>query len=436
MVNWSTYSLAALGVVAASPLYELEKALNTIFQETDDGFIVNMLPHYHLIASFDDSSAIFNEKFTLLGDELHTMDSVVAWSDSDASLVSVAKGKLANVGSQAWDIIEFIGQPSCRYAPNEDYTVTFQLKAEFGATGLTQELSYNVDLDNVNGFQLEQLFNLDFTLGSEVVVDTEFGFEWLDKTGDFYFMSSVDTISLASQITLPQEKCGVYFSSGMKKGSCPLTCSLEGAIDVESIDLTSSVTFKRAMIAFESNYNGDIANVVLRSESPEGVVELLTAKRFFAIYFSTSTKYLNEIRKGKAFLVLRFPGINTATTVLLPELMLKAEPFIEFGGALLENYEYIPNLVYYFDLFAATFDDEFDFSNFVKLTKIESDIFGSSLNEFLQSECIAFNQMVMDEFFHHPDVPLVYEDIRDYVTYLNDADKGQSDYETTFGGIF
>merc|ERR1711937_544635 len=160
---------------------------------------------------------------------------------------------------------------------------------------------------------------------------------------------------------------------------------------------------------------------------------------WLSFHYAEGENWQQAVRRGQDTLVLRTPTHAQWEQDALPELEALAEPFMDLFGAMIQNPEKIPYMIYYLDDLLATLDNEFDCSEYVEATNTESDLVAEwlgveSLNDAAADFCEDLNRQVVDAL-QNDDIVDAMEGMRDYVTDMN-SPSGHAEFEQIFGGIF
>ena len=186
----------------------------------------------------------------------------------------------------------------------------------------------------------------------------------------------------------------------------------------------------------------------LRGENLDGKFsEKLSQKSYRGLYYTNKYKAWRKAigsREHKAFTVLKFPGKNIINYIIYPQFYSKITPFIDLYNILAENFpDAHAHLYIYLDKFFMKFSDEFDCSEMVEMSGIESDFFegptgisayGYGLNQHLINRCVLLNDFII-RFLKDDQIAIVMDGVRNYSRKLL-SNEGEEKFENYFGKIF
>merc|ERR1712173_338392 len=185
----------------------------------------------------------------------------------------------------------------------------------------------------------------------------------------------------------------------------------------------------------------------IRSENVHNRAIQWYNQQYFGIYFMINKNQpLAAIANNRAYLILRFPLWNVMKLQLWPLIEDKIQPFKDTYYIMINNPKRIPHLITYFDKFLLDFDNEFECSNIIRKSKLESDLITNeinqrtynninNLNEYLIEQCIELNNFIVDENFKHEDVRTMWKEARNYLRQLL-SNRGENRFRNTWSGIF
>jgi len=294
------------------------------------------------------------------------------------------------------------------------FTENLSLSASMSQTGPAVSVEINVDgeregnnLDQLEGHLIWFLVR-DYTLD----IDTEIKVNDVGKCSE---MSTGCSVSVESSIDAPADNFNsdVSLSFDIKK--------FAAVWKVEGSDIDNGIAFLRK---------------VGRSGK---ALPLDKTGGWWALSVAEGKNWQKAIRSNTDLLVLQVPTPEQWQQDAYPELMSLAQPFKEFGEALMDNVNRIPYVIYYLDDFLATFDDDFDCSDYVKAVNVESDILAdwvdaSSFNSWMANTCKSLNDDIV-EALQCPELDAGMGEMRSYVSEMN-SPAGEAEFNALFGNIF
>merc|ERR1712173_155739 len=173
----------------------------------------------------------------------------------------------------------------------------------------------------------------------------------------------------------------------------------------------------------------------IHSEDNNGKMNNLREMQFWNFHHSDrAMPWTQAVKNNKADLLMRIPMGEAFEEYVIPEIMVKAEPFIKFYAACANNLEKCPYVIYYLDEFFSGFSDEFDCGSIFEASRIESDMFEDPLSLILASGCSDMNSAIM-EVMHCDELDDAWGTMRGYVSEMASS-RGKLFYQSKFGRIF
>lgn len=460
-MKYSYFTLAAVATVQAAPQYSdvdymdesfgpsvspleaalmeaLENVVAQVYQETDNGFIINVEPYYRLENTYTQNSFTSVSKWSADGVNYDNQNISMTWDDVSISGTASANGFFANnemwafTNPQAWELFT-----------TYDKTLEFSMSCD-GVSNAKFDWSQVSSVDNQKATNDAQgSLNVDFSLegdNGQVVINaskkiTNTGFPadfdlgmWADCDNYLSATSSTNVAACATFFEAP-------FSVADPNNKCVISnvYAFSNKVANENCDGDLSLEFSGKFIAAILTNSNGVQGVVIRGEDADNQGELIANGNFYGLYYVQSAAYRQAVALGQGALVLRVPGLNTIENVLIPLLYEKVKVWEQFFGSLFENYEDIPLVIYYGNEILAELDDELDFSGIVAASRIGSDLLGLP-NQGLTMAVQAAGAELSSDIQNCPDVAAFYEELHSGVNYLiNDS---QADYEQAFGSIF
>lgn len=431
----------------------------SVFEETEDGFNINLGEYYSGKYQETDNGFRWTEDGYFPGYDankrFHGMFSA-NFQDGQANAAMSCSGFFSQVPPEvAYVMMDILGYPDMSDGGKFDqFSYGESLTLTYGASGVKALLDgYVVNGNEENAPSITGRAELDANLeiqgkGINILVDAEWENTITGYSDEFTAANKVGPAEINFQIgTSNQQHCMKFFSTFKGKKTCDVDFSLNWDLPAdnhaginESGEIDGSLNFAPMRFLLDVNTPDEVNHkVIIRGERDAAgqKMGLLNKGLFYGIYYLENSKNgMKDIKKGKAFLVVRLPGFRTIMFNVLPALGQMGEPFINFATALAQNGDAVPALLYNADRFLATFDNEFDCSNVVKVSGLQSDFgFKGDLNQELQDACSDFNQMLMDNFFHCPELAGFFQGMRDYVSYLA-SDAGHGDFANDWLSLF
>lgn len=468
----ATFGLAAVTLASADVFQQLEDLIvGQIFNETADGFEIKLEPYYHGI--FSESSTFSNQmiiqtikysdEFNFRGDESKNCE-----HDYIMTMETVSTGVEFTLGMSG---LEY-------YSEYHPFYSIMPIREKWSDNRQFSKLNFQHGINvvqDLNGLQISIVNSVsnddgaatmkistdievsgavdrtDITLFAEVDHDLKLGGSWSPT-----FAADNNIIeggmNFDMEVNFDQDSCSKYFELTGKACVISLDSNWERSLPQISTSgsFATEVKFLKAMVVLKISVDDKNYYMVTRSESPAGKIELLTAQRFTATYYTQDDDFRGAINNGEATLLIRVPGATTWEKKLWPELEAKWAPFSVFFDKL-GDVESIPYLVYNFDHFVNTFDTELDCSKFVKLGMWNSDLADQhlakrdstgkiievtfDLNQWIQDQCVAFNDAIVDKVQSCQQLQDGVDSLQAYVKNLT-SKKGFKEYKTMYGKIF
>jgi hypothetical protein len=449
-------SLAALGAVSANFVTDMEAVFDNMWVENQDGFTLNIAEFYTGTYVENADGFTYSEQFHFPGfDETKkfSCDFDVTFPQAGFNYNGVCSGFYDQLPNEFLDVWDGLDLPD--WSDGMKFN-EFLYKESIVASvaGGSATLAFNSDMNNDSGDAVASLAssltgNFGMSNGGQsasVTINFEAKTDISGFSQNFVADNNVDAKVNAEFTVSDVPKCQTFLQSFKGKGN---NCNLDYSFDWDTLnfgsnDVSGNVNLAPMRFAFSANHDDEIYKVIVRGEKSVGAIYKpcpLFKQELYAIYYANQENVGKAIQSGAATLVVRVPGPNVIVKRVAPTFMTKAQPWIEFGLALGDNPQHIPQLAYHFDSFLATFDDEFDFSTVIKASHFESDLVHydhskyNSLNAAWQARSQRHNAWIIKNVMNCPEMKEFFVDMREFVEHLASAE-GLADYQQTWGTIF
>jgi len=252
----------------------------------------------------------------------------------------------------------------------------------------------------------------------------------------FFMMDSMSWEGESKITVKNMGMCQRYFDSA--SGVCSVQYGGEMKLNNRNLGkISANLRLAEYAVQFKFGPNGGANQMVfVKSTDRNNKAVKLSEMQFWELYVAEGSKnWQAAIQGNTAMLVLRAPLCNALEENVLPQLYEMAEPFMDFADVAGQNMDKIPYAIFYMDKLFATMDDEFDCSEVVAASRIESDLFeNGSLNEFLQDGCSDMNEAVV-EFLQCPELASGMRMMRTYVKDMS-SQSGEAWFDSNFGSVF
>jgi len=445
------FALAVTGAAAQSFIdYIVEEAVNSIYTETDNGYTIDLSPYYKQQWAETPSSYSFKHEISVDGVNTDDQTAILVLNDDSFDFTLLENGFMSNNEwyadvnpgmFHAFDtyngVTSIVGK--CTDGENDNLYGSFDAtmdakylfnsesdnsQAKTRASGTSKTV---VTTNNINHVATKKVVNTGYP---EFVSLDAFGLGlWDDQD-----------INVEIDVNANMNKCRKFmrtnFLSSKPKDACKVASSVTVTDNEDNSSDTVGIRFEMfskfiALLAKESGAP-EWKGLVVRGEDTNNAIDFIGNHNFYGLY-AVEGQFRKQIAQGNAELILRAPGCSTWENILIPHLENKMEPWGEFFDKITsEDFSSLSNLVYHFDKFLASFDDEFDFSEFIRLTHIASEV-GNFTTEDVAVVLAMFNEEIVKELEDSNDD--LFDDLRNYVE-EDIINNGFSSYESSFGGIF
>lgn len=462
---------ASLAALAAADVFEqIENVFKSIYSEEDNGFIIDLQPYYSLTFTDDYNEDNVNvltweETMSFYGDADKPLTCLSTYTEKDGGffMESTLTGDYDQIPEELVEIFYFLG--TLDYSSDGAYT-----SFDFGGTYdlsisesgfLFAEEGYTTSTNDFGGrahATFSAVYQADIEIEEDYVnaiLDLAWDTENDGYDEDFYMDNLNTRGEIEIEVGLDVEKCGEYFTAleegeqAMRGIACDVEIDSDIALAwwrenyniVVDNDINMSGVKISASTSFTMNDDEEQAyTVLLRGEDKKDKPELLSTKNFYGLYYHEggADNTRSRMKDHEATLVWRMPGNTTIHNDLIPILEKNIiDPFTEFFGTLMTDYDSIPHLVAWFDKFLGTMKKNFDFSKFIKKARFDTDLSDhEDFNQWLQEEAKLLNEDLVNNVFKCPDMQDLFDESRQYVQDLTDENVGQEKYEEIWGGIF
>lgn len=258
-------------------------------------------------------------------------------------------------------------------------------------------------------------------------------------------------VSNPQNAILNNEKCEIELKSKVHSGRTPLSRQ-----PVADVAVMMAMRPYVIMCKSHININSQTPNtnrpymIFFRAEDKDGKMEKLNAGNYYSLYATRQNNWQKALKQDNAELVIRAPGHKTAENIILPQIQNRWQPWSKLLETLsTQDVRTHLYLYYNIDKFLKNFSDEFDCSEVVRMSRIESEsmrtplerlnrITGESfpvgLNDFLRHQCQTANDEIIDAI-QHPAITQVMNDVRSIVRDVS-SQEGERKYQRLFNNIF
>lgn len=446
----SYFALAITGAAAQSFIDVIvEEAVNSIYTETDNGYTIDLAPYYKQQWAETPSSYSFKHEISVDGEHIDEQTVILVYTDDSFDFTLLDNGFMSNNEWYAdinpglfnafdtWNgVTSIVGK--CTDGENGNLYGSFDatmdaryiLNNSDGSSAKTRASGTSktvVSTNNINHVVSKKVVNTGYP---EFVSLDPFGLGiWDDQD-----------ISVEVDVNANMNKCRKFMKTNFLSSKPKDACKVSSSVTVTDNESQTSDTFGirfemfSKFIALLGKESGapEWVGVVVRGEDTNNNIDFIGNHNFYGLY-AVEGQFRKQIAQGNALLILRAPGCSTWENILIPHLENKMKPWGKFFDKITsEDLASLSNLVYHFDKFLASFDDEFDFSEFMRLTHISSEA-AEITNQDICDVLTMFNEEIVAELSDSNDD--IFDDIRSYVE-EDIINNGFSSYESSFGGIF